>query len=190
MTATDSFEDEAIALLDQIYALALHLTRNRADAEDLVQETYAKAFAARDQFRPGTNLAAWLSRICKNAFLSDYRKRSRRPQLSDDEQVNDAQFAAAAEHDSVGLLSAEAEALRNMPDEVVETALASLNEEHRTAVYLADVVGLSYKEIAETMDTPIGTVMSRINRGRGKLRELLRDHAIANGIIKEADAHV
>ncbi len=189
MTDRDEFADEAIALLNQIYALALHLTRNRADAEDLVQETYAKAFSARDQFDPGSNLKAWLSRICKNSFLSDYRKRSRRPQISDDEQVHDAQFAAAAEHDSVGLLSAEAEALRNMPDTVVADALDSLNEEYRTAVYLADVVGLSYKEIAETMDTPIGTVMSRINRGRSKLRELLRDHAIETGIIKEVDAN-
>lgn len=184
LTRAAEFEAEAMQHVDSLYGAALRLTRNRADAEDLVQETYLKAFASWHQFTRGTNLKAWLYRILNNAFISDYRKAQRRPQTSGDADVEDWQLAAAAEHDAVGLKSAEVEALEQMPSSIVTDALAALKPEYRMAVLLADVEGFQYKEIAEIMGTPIGTVMSRINRGRTQLRKALADYAREQGVIK------
>jgi len=180
-----TFETEALSYMDQLYAAALRMTRNPADAEDLVQETYAKAFAAQDKFTMGTNLKAWLYRIQTNAFINTYRKKQREPKRSDAENVEDWQLAAAAEHTSTGLASAEAVALDSLGDEDVKRALSELSEEFRTAVYLSDVEGFAYKEIAEIMDTPVGTVMSRLHRGRKLLREKLRDYAAERGIYEK-----
>ena len=171
------FEREALPFLDQLYGAAMRLTRNPQDAEDLVQETYAKAFAAFHQYRPGTNLKAWLYRILNNTFISNYRKAQRQPKQADVAEVEDWQEYDASTHASSGLQSAEAEAIENLPDSEIRDALAQLPEDRRLAVYLADVEGFSYQEISEVMDTPIGTVMSRLHRGRRQLRDLLTDYA-------------
>ena len=176
------FEQDALQYLDQLYAGALRMTRNPADAEDVVQETYAKAYASFHQFTPGTNLKAWLYRILTNTYINSYRKKQREPQLSDGESVEDWQLARAESHTSSGLKSAEMVALENLPDTDVKAALQQLAPDFRLAVYLADVEGFSYKEIAEIMGTPIGTVMSRLNRGRTQLRNLLADYARERGV--------
>jgi RNA polymerase sigma-70 factor (ECF subfamily) len=162
------------------------MTRNQADAEDLVQETFAKAYRAFRSFEEGTNLKAWLFRILTNTFINQYRKNQRGPAIDPTEQIEDWQMARAERHTSGGLKSAEAEALENLPNEVINNALNSIPEEFRNAVYMADVDGFSYKEIAQIMDTPVGTVMSRLHRGRKLLRELLEDYAYENGYLKEA----
>ncbi len=180
------FERDALQYLDQMYSAALRMTRNPADAEDLVQETFAKAFAAFHQYRPGTNLKAWLYRILTNTFINSYRKKQREPQQSQAEDVEDWQIARAASHTSRGLRSAEAEALDRLPDSDVKRALAELPEDRRMVVYYADVEGFPYKEIAEIMGTPIGTVMSRLHRGRRQLRELLADYAAQRGLVSQA----
>lgn len=182
------FEAEALSYMDQLYAAAMRMTRNSADAEDLVQETYAKAFAGRDKFQPGTNLKAWLYRIQTNAFINTYRKKQREPLRSDAETVEDWQIARAASHQSGGLASAEDAALMAIGDVDVREALAQVPEDFRLAVYLCDVEGFSYKEIAEIMDTPVGTVMSRLHRGRKILRELLSEYAAERGLGAEAGA--
>lgn len=180
----ERFETEALGYLDRLYSAAMRMTRNPADAEDLVQETYEKAFSSRHTFTVGTNLKAWLYRILTNTFINRYRKAQRSPQLSDDPDVEDWQIARAAAHESTGLRSAEMEALARTPDQTVTEAMEQLSENFRMAVYLSDVEGFSYKEIADIMGTPIGTVMSRINRGRSQLRKLLASHAEELGISR------
>ncbi|MGJ6979407.1 sigma-70 family RNA polymerase sigma factor [Aestuariimicrobium soli] len=183
------FEADAMQYLDQLYGAALRMTRNPSDAEDVVQDTYAKAFQSFAQFTPGTNLKAWLYRILTNTYINSYRKAQRQPKTSGaGDDVEDWQLARAAEHDSTGLRSAEVEALEQIPDQDIVEALNQLSPDFRQAVMLADVEGFAYKEIAEIMGTPIGTVMSRLNRGRSQLRGLLAGVAHERGIGLDHDA--
>ncbi len=172
----ERFEQDVIPFMGQLYPAALRMTRNHSDAEDLVQETFAKAYAAFHQFKPGTNLRAWLHRILANTFINSYRKKRREPiqdlgaEFSDDWQTSSDPLAPAAR-------SAETEALERLADSEILQALRDLPEEFRVAIYLADIEGYPYKQIAEMMGTPIGTVMSRLHRGRAKLRTQLASHA-------------
>jgi RNA polymerase sigma-70 factor, ECF subfamily len=183
------FERDAIPLLDQLYGGALRMTRNPADAEDVLQETIMKAYLGFRSFRAGTNLKAWLYRIMTNTYINGYRKKQRQPAQYPTEEITDWQLAAHAEHTSTGLRSAEVEALETLPDTEVTGALQALSEDFRTAVYYADVEGIPYKEIAQIMDTPIGTVMSRLHRGRRQLRDLLADVATERGYRRREDIH-
>ncbi|MEV4902279.1 sigma-70 family RNA polymerase sigma factor [Citricoccus sp. NPDC055426] len=178
----ERFERDALEYVDQLYSAAMRMTRNPQDAEDLVQEAYTKAYSSFHQYRPGTNLKAWLYRILTNTYINLYRKRQRQPLQAATDTVEDWQMFKAAEHTSSGLRSAETEALDHLPDSDVKDALQSIPEEFRLAVYFADVEGFAYKEIAGILDIPIGTVMSRLHRGRKLLRGLLTDYARERGI--------
>jgi RNA polymerase sigma-70 factor (ECF subfamily) len=180
--AADPFEQEALSFLDALYRTALRMTRSEADAEDIVQETYIRAFRFREQFTPGTNMKAWLFRILTNTFINSYRRRSSQPQTTEidgieettlQRRMTDAGAAASPEP--------EREVLDSIVDSEVREALEELPERFRTVVLL-DVEGFAYKEIAEMLDIPIGTVMSRLHRGRKFLQKRLYDLARERGI--------
>lgn len=180
------FERDALPYLDALYGAALRMTKNPESAEDLVQETFAKAFTSFHQFTEGTNLRAWLYRILTTTFINIYRKEKRQPLISDGE-IEEWQIAEAATHTSDQGKSAEVEALEQLPDSDIKIALQELPEEFRLAVYFADVEGFSYKEVAEILGIPPGTVMSRLHRGRKLLRESLADYARERGFIKRGE---
>jgi RNA polymerase sigma-70 factor (ECF subfamily) len=183
------FEDQALVFMDQLYAAALRMTRNPADAGDLVQETYVKAYAAFASFEQGTNLKAWLYRILTNTYINIYRKNQRGPYQGTIDELEDWQLGGAESlTQGRSTRSAEAEAIDHLPDSDVKAALQSIPEDFRLAVYLADVEGFSYQEIADMMKTPVGTVMSRLHRGRRLLRDLLADYARERGITVPAPA--
>ena len=181
----ERFERDVLPLLPNLYAAALRMTRNPTDAEDLVQDTYLRAFRGFSGFTEGTNLKAWLYRILTNSFINTYRKKQRQPQTVEGPDDMDEWYL----FDKLGgrnvELSAETEVLDKIPDEAVKGALESLPENFRLPVLLADVEGFSYKEIAEIMDTPIGTVMSRLHRGRKALQKALWDTAKERGLVDD-----
>ena len=180
----ERFERDALQFTNQLYAAALRYTKDPHDAQDLVQDPYAKAFVSFHQFEPGTNLKAWLYRILSTTFINTYRKDQRRPQISDGE-LEDWQIYDAASHTSDQGRSAEDVALDGIVDLDVRAALEAMPEEFRMAVYLADVEGFSYKEIAEIVGVPSGTVMSRLHRGRKLLRSSLAQYAKDRGFNRE-----
>jgi RNA polymerase sigma-70 factor (ECF subfamily) len=178
------FEEQALQYMDQLYAAAMRMTKNPSDAADLVQETFVKAYTAFGQFQQGTNLKAWLYRIQTNTFINNYRKNQRNPYQGTIDDLEDWQLGGAesvTQHTSTR--SAEAEAIDHLPDSAVKDALQSIPEDFRLAVYFADVEGFSYQEIADIMKTPVGTVMSRLHRGRRQLRGLLAEYASDRGIV-------
>jgi RNA polymerase sigma-70 factor (ECF subfamily) len=180
----ERFETEALPLLPGMYSAAFRLTRNAADAEDLIQETFLRAYRAFHQFEPGTNLKAWLYRILTNTFINSYRKKQREPQTVSDEELEDWYLYSKMTEEGMEP-SAEAAVLESLPDEDVQEALSSLPEQFRMAVLLADVEGFSYKEIAEIMGVPIGTVMSRLHRGRKALEKRLWDVVRERGLVRD-----
>ena len=178
---------EALAHRGQLHVAASRMTRNQADAEDLVQETYARAYASFHQFQEGTNVRAWLNRILRNTFINNYRKRQRQPAIST-AGIDDWQLARAQSHGAAGWASAEELALQHIPDARLTMALRRLPEDFRVAVYLADVAGFGYREIAEIMGCPVGTVMSRLHRARGRLREQLVASGMASGVSQDSSS--
>ncbi len=178
------FTELAMEYMPQLYTAALRMTRNPADAEDLVQETYLKAYRAFGTFTEGTNLKAWLYRILTNTYINTYRAAKRRPQVSDVEDVEDLYLYRRLTPDGPDPgRSAEEEALDAFTDDEVKAAIESLPDAFRMAVLLADVEGFSYKEIAEITEVPIGTVMSRIHRGRRALQKALAQFAEERGLV-------
>lgn len=175
------FERDAIPLLEGFYPQAMRMTRNPTEAEDLLQETAAKAFAGFHGFRDGTNLGGWLYRILLNTHISGYRRQQRRPVQWLTDEITDGQLLAEARHTSTGLRSAEDQVLDLLGDNDVREAMQQLPEKLRTAIYYADIEGRRFKEIAELTDAPIGTVMSRLHRGRHRLRGLLAEVARDRG---------
>ena len=181
--ASDEFEAEALRHLDALYRTALRMTRSEADAEDLVQETYIRAFRFRDQFTLGTNMKAWLFRILTNTFINTYRRKTAQPEVTDLEGIDEFSLYRRMADDRAASTSPdpEAELLNSVVDTEVTNALEELPEKFRTTVLL-DVEGFSYKEIAEMLAIPIGTVMSRLHRGRKFLQKRLYDLARERGI--------
>lgn len=176
------FEEQAMQYIDKLYAHAMRKTSNRVDANDLVQETYLKAFAAFDQYEQGTNLKAWLHRILENTYINQYRKQQKQPFYAPLDELEDWQLGDAESRTASSSRSAEAEAIDHLPSNAVKDALQALPEDFRIAVYLVDVEGYTYQEVADIMETPTGTVMSRLHRGRRLLREQLADYAREQGI--------
>jgi RNA polymerase sigma-70 factor, ECF subfamily len=176
-----AFEQQALPLMPQLYGAALRWTRNPSDAEDLVQEAFAKAFVAWGQFQQGTNLKAWLYRIMTNTHINMYNKRAKDQAKGGLDDLEDWQVGSAESVTSIASRSAELEAIDNLPSETIRKALHDIPDEFRMVVYYAVVDGLPYAEIAEIMETPIGTVMSRLHRGKKLLRKLLVDYAREEG---------
>jgi len=184
------FTELAMPHMQALYTTALRMTRNPADAEDLVQETFLKAYRAFDRYEDGTNLRAWLYKILTNTFINSYRAAKRRPEKADVEDVEDLYlYHRIGDLQSAGVgRSAEDEVFEHFTDDEVKKAIESLPEAFRIAVLLADVEGFSYKEIADITEVPIGTVMSRIHRGRKALQKALLDFAVARGLVGSTEA--
>jgi RNA polymerase sigma-70 factor, ECF subfamily len=180
----ERFEAEALPLLLGMYSAAFRLTRNAADAEDLIQETTLRAYRGFHQFEEGTNLKAWLYRILTNTFINSYRKKQREPQTISDDEVEEWYLYSRLAEGGIEP-SAEASVIEALPDEDVQAALSSLPDQFRIAVLLADVEGFSYKEIAEITGVPIGTVMSRLHRGRKALEKRLWDVVRERGLVRD-----
>lgn len=185
MAERTTFEDDAMPLASQLYGAAMRLTRNPSDAEDLVQETFLKAYRAYDSFEAGTNLKAWLYRILTNTFINNYRRDTRRPQETDLGDLEDVYLFRRMNRDtSTGQSSsAEEQLLEGLVESDIKEAIEALPESFRMVVLLADLEGFSYKEIAEILDIPIGTVMSRLHRGRKALQRALWDFARERGLV-------
>ncbi len=184
-----TFADQAMEFMPALYSAALRMTRNAAEAEDLVQETYLKAYRAFGSFEQGTNLKAWLYKILTNTFINAYRSRRRRPEQTEIEDVEDLYLyrrLGGLEAATAGR-SAEEEVLDHFTDADVKAALESLPESFRMTVLLADVEGFSYREIADIMDIPIGTVMSRLHRGRRALQKALLEFGMERGLVGDRD---
>jgi len=184
MADQDRFADDAMPFMDALYTAAMRMTHNAADAEDLVQETFLRGYRGYPRFEEGTNLRAWLYRILTNTFINSYRSKQRRPQESDLGEIEDLYLyrrLGGVEASQRGR-SAEDELMDFVTDAEVKAALDELPEQFRVAVLLADVEGFSYKEIAEILEIPIGTVMSRLHRGRKGLQRLLGDYAVQRGL--------
>ncbi|SCX09043.1 sigma-70 family RNA polymerase sigma factor [Candidatus Aquiluna sp. UB-MaderosW2red] len=182
------FEAQALPLMPQLYGAALRWTRNPSDAEDLVQETFAKAFNAWAKFEQGTNLKAWLFRIMTNTHINLYNKRGRDKAKTALDDLEDWQVGQGESLTATRSKSAELEALDNLPSQVIRDALDQIPEEFRMVVYYAIVEGLPYAEIAGVMDTPVGTVMSRLHRGKKLLKTLLSEYAVQEGYGLEKGA--
>ena len=176
-----SFETQALPLMPQLYGAALRWTRNPSDAEDLVQETFAKAYGAWGKFEQGTNLKAWLFRIMTNTHINMYNKRAKDQAKGGLDELEDWQLGSAESVTSLSSRSAELEAIDNLPSDTIKNALHEIPEEFRMVVYYAVVDGLPYAEIAEIMGTPVGTVMSRLHRGKKLLKKLLSEYAQQEG---------
>ncbi len=185
MADQSRFVDDAMGYMSSLYSAAMRMTRNPQDAEDLVQETYLKAYRAYGGFQAGTNLKAWLYRILTNTFINSYRAKRRRPEETELEDVEDLYlYRRLAGAEGASGRSAEEETLEHFTDDEVKRALESLPESFRLAVLLADVEGFSYKEIAEITDVPIGTVMSRLHRGRKALQKALAEYGLERGLVE------
>ncbi|MGH9306842.1 MAG: sigma-70 family RNA polymerase sigma factor [Acidimicrobiales bacterium] len=182
------FTDQAMEYMPALYTAAVRMTRDPSDAEDLVQETYLKAYRAFGSFQEGTNIKAWLYKILTNTYINSYRAKSRRPEMSDIEDIEDLYLyrRLGASETAVMGQSAEDVALDRFTDTEVKQAIESLPEQFRLAVLLADVEGFSYKEIAEIAGVPVGTVMSRIHRGRKALQKALHDFGMQRGLVEGA----
>jgi RNA polymerase sigma-70 factor (ECF subfamily) len=187
-----NFAEQAMEFMPSLYTAALRMTRNPADAEDLVQETYLKAYRGFGGFQEGTNLKAWLYRILTNTYINSYRAKKRRPEESDIEDVEDLYLyrRLGAETTAAAGRSAEDQVLEHFTESEIKEALESLPEQFRIAVLLGDVEGFSYKEIAEILDIPIGTVMSRLHRGRRALQKRLYEFGRQRGLIEEREGSV
>lgn len=183
----EQFEQAAMPFLDALYNTALRMTRNAQDAEDLVQETYLKAFRHYEKFQPGTNLKAWLFKIMKNTFINDYRKRQLAPPESDFAEIEESFESQLSEEVTRQIKNPEQEALENVLDEDVQRALDELPADYRMVVLLADVEGFAYREIAEILDIPVGTVMSRLYRGRKKLEADMLRYAREHGYLRDVE---
>ncbi|HUP70507.1 MAG TPA: sigma-70 family RNA polymerase sigma factor [Acidimicrobiales bacterium] len=183
------FVEQAMEHMPSLYSAALRMTRNPADAEDLVQETYLKAYRSFASFQQGTNLKAWLYRILTNTFINSYRAKKRRPEQTDVDDVEELflyRRLGGLEAAAAGR-SAEDEVLESFTESEVKEALEALPDQFRMAVLLADVEGFSYKEIATILDVPIGTVMSRLHRGRRALQKALFDFGMNRGLVGERE---
>ena len=185
--AVQRFQRDALPLLDSLYGAALRMTRNPADAEDLVQETMLRAYRSFDRFEPGTNLKAWLFRILTNAYINAYRKKQREPQKVSQDQIDDFDlYQELKDHDPELTRTPENIVLDSLVDSDILEAIEDLPEQFRLAVVLSDIEGFSYAEMAEIMDVPMGTVMSRLHRGRRALQKRLWELARERGIVKSA----
>jgi RNA polymerase sigma-70 factor (ECF subfamily) len=186
--SSDSFEVELLGHLDTLYGVSCRMTKSTVEAEDLVQDTVVKAMRARDQFTPGTNLKAWLLRILTNTFINRYRRGGLERELFDGPEADSLTEGWVGANTMRALRDPETQALSPLVEAEVQRALDELPAEFRLAVVLSDVEELSYKEIADAMGCPIGTVMSRLHRGRRMLQKTLREHAVALGIVSETEA--